>query len=82
MLLATGALLASSSSAAQRSPTTKPTIVLVHGAWADASSWDGVIPRLQADGYTVMAPANPSSASARRDIAWTDSAASITRNAS
>jgi pimeloyl-ACP methyl ester carboxylesterase len=39
--------------------TPKPTIVLEHGAWADASSWNGVIRRLQADGYTVDAPPNP-----------------------
>ncbi|WP_316783957.1 alpha/beta fold hydrolase, partial [Streptomyces sasae] len=38
---------------------TKPTIVLVHGAWADASSWNPVISRLQHDGYTVAAPPNP-----------------------
>ncbi len=37
---------------------TKPTIVLVHGAWADASSWAGVIERLLADGFTVTAPPN------------------------
>jgi pimeloyl-ACP methyl ester carboxylesterase len=37
----------------------KPTIVLVHGAFADASSWNGVIERLQQRGYTVIAPANP-----------------------
>jgi pimeloyl-ACP methyl ester carboxylesterase len=37
----------------------KPTIVLVHGAWADASSWNSVIPLLQAAGYTVYAPPNP-----------------------
>ena len=37
----------------------KPTIVLVHGAWANGSSWDGVVQRLQADGYTVDVPANP-----------------------
>ncbi|MEV6736523.1 alpha/beta hydrolase [Streptomyces sp. NPDC051104] len=37
----------------------KPTIVLVHGAFADASSWNGVIQRLERRGYTVMAPANP-----------------------
>jgi pimeloyl-ACP methyl ester carboxylesterase len=37
----------------------KPTIVLEHGAWADTSSWNGVIKRLQADGYTVYAPPNP-----------------------
>jgi pimeloyl-ACP methyl ester carboxylesterase len=37
----------------------RPVIVLVHGAWADASSWDGVIQRLQGDGFTVYAPPNP-----------------------
>ena len=35
------------------------TVVLVHGAFADASSWSGVIERLQANGVKVMAPANP-----------------------
>ena len=38
---------------------TRPTVVLVHGAFADASSWNGVIDRLQQAGYTVIAPANP-----------------------
>ena len=37
----------------------KPTIVLEHGAWADASSWSGVIGRLQDRGFTVLAPPNP-----------------------
>jgi pimeloyl-ACP methyl ester carboxylesterase len=37
----------------------KPTVVLVHGAWADASGWSDVIKRLQRDGYPVIAPANP-----------------------
>jgi len=37
----------------------KPTIVLVHGAWTDASSWTAVIESLQADGYTVAAPPFP-----------------------
>ncbi len=37
----------------------KPTIVLVHGAWADASSWNGVITSLTHAGYTVYAPPNP-----------------------
>ena len=50
---------AQSAAAAPRQVDTRPTIVLVHGAWADTSSWDGVITRLQADGYTVVAPANP-----------------------
>ena len=36
-----------------------PTIVLVHGAWADASGWSAVILRLQQDGHTVYAPPNP-----------------------
>ena len=36
-----------------------PTVVLVHGAFADASSWNGVIERLQAKGISVTAPANP-----------------------
>jgi pimeloyl-ACP methyl ester carboxylesterase len=36
-----------------------PTVVLVHGAFADASSWNGVIERLQAKGMNVTAPANP-----------------------
>jgi len=38
---------------------TRPNIVLVHGAWADGSSWSGVIERLQADGYHVTAPQFP-----------------------
>jgi pimeloyl-ACP methyl ester carboxylesterase len=37
----------------------QPNIVLVHGAWADGSSWDAVIRRLQADGYHVTAPQFP-----------------------
>jgi pimeloyl-ACP methyl ester carboxylesterase len=37
----------------------KPTIVLVHGAFADASGWGGVITALQAQGFPVYAPANP-----------------------
>jgi pimeloyl-ACP methyl ester carboxylesterase len=37
----------------------RPTVVLVHGAFADASSWNGAVQRLQADGYPVVAVANP-----------------------
>jgi pimeloyl-ACP methyl ester carboxylesterase len=37
----------------------KPTVVLVHGAWADASSWSGEVTTLQAAGYDVRAIANP-----------------------
>ncbi|WP_085605006.1 MULTISPECIES: alpha/beta fold hydrolase [unclassified Pseudomonas] len=39
--------------------TAKPTVVLVHGAFADASSWNGVAKILEKDGYTVIAAANP-----------------------
>jgi len=37
----------------------KPTIVVVHGAWADSGSWNAVTALLQAAGYTVDAPPNP-----------------------
>lgn len=37
----------------------KPTVVLVHGAWADASSWSGEVGRLQHDGYPVVVAPNP-----------------------
>jgi pimeloyl-ACP methyl ester carboxylesterase len=37
----------------------KPSIVLIHGAWADGSSWSDVIQGLQEQGYTVYAPPNP-----------------------
>jgi pimeloyl-ACP methyl ester carboxylesterase len=43
----------------KRHKTPKPTVVLVHGAWADASSWNKVVTRLQDDGYPVVAVANP-----------------------
>jgi pimeloyl-ACP methyl ester carboxylesterase len=42
----------------QASSDPRPTIVLVHGDWADASSWNGVIGRLQDRGFTVVAPPN------------------------
>ena len=38
---------------------TTPTVVLVHGAFADSSSWNGVIAQLNGDGYPVIAAANP-----------------------
>ncbi len=39
--------------------TERPNIVLVHGAWADGSSWSAVIQSLQGAGYTVTAPQFP-----------------------
>jgi pimeloyl-ACP methyl ester carboxylesterase len=52
---------APSAAVAPAAPTQgpKPTVVLVHGAFADASSWSGVVTRLQKQGYTVTAPALP-----------------------
>ncbi|WP_327589841.1 alpha/beta hydrolase [Nonomuraea sp. NBC_00507] len=41
------------------SGTTKPTVVLVHGAWADTSSWNGEVDALRRAGYTARAIANP-----------------------
>ncbi len=55
LLTVTGATTA----AATHQPKPKPTIVLVHGAFADGGSWSEVIKKLQRDGYTVVAPAVP-----------------------
>jgi pimeloyl-ACP methyl ester carboxylesterase len=43
----------------QPSLVNKPTVVLVHGAFADSSSWNGVIKDLEGDGYRVVSAANP-----------------------
>lgn len=51
----------------------KPSIVLVHGAYADGSSWGKVIPVLQAKGYTVVAVQNPLTSLAD-DVAATERA--------
>lgn len=65
LALSTLAAFFMSSAAAQPSITTaksdqaKPTVVLVHGAWADSSSWSKVVRRLQTQGYTVDVPPNP-----------------------
>jgi pimeloyl-ACP methyl ester carboxylesterase len=50
---------AGAAAAAGGGPSPKPVIVLEHGAWADGSSWDSVISRLQRAGFTVYAPPNP-----------------------
>ena len=57
--LAVAALSAVALNAAAAQPAVKPTIVLVHGAFADSASWDGVSKKLIADGYTVIGAANP-----------------------
>jgi pimeloyl-ACP methyl ester carboxylesterase len=54
------AVVEGSTCVATQTPTAgSPTVVLVHGAFADAVSWNGVIERLQAKGIQVTAPANP-----------------------
>ena len=58
ILLASLAIIAATFGSAQAQPD-KPTIVLVHGAFADSSSWNGVVEILEKDGVSVMAAANP-----------------------
>jgi pimeloyl-ACP methyl ester carboxylesterase len=64
LLLLTGATMASAASpqsvsAGNSSGAAKPTIVLVHGAFADSSGWNPVAGRLLRDGYPVIAFSNP-----------------------
>jgi len=59
MTLAVALAFIIASAGSARAESEKPSIVLVHGAWADASSWNGVTARLQEDGYTVYAVPNP-----------------------
>jgi pimeloyl-ACP methyl ester carboxylesterase len=56
LLLATTALIALSTTGRALAAETKPTIVLVHGAWASPGGWDQVVSRLRADGYTTVTP--------------------------
>ncbi|GAA2595207.1 alpha/beta hydrolase [Winogradskya consettensis] len=57
VLLIAAVLPGASASAAPH--RVKPTVVLVHGAWADGSSWSGVTQRLLDEGYPVRVPPNP-----------------------
>lgn len=50
---------ASGQQAPTQASTDRPTVVLVHGAFADSSSWNGVVADLSRDGYPVIAAANP-----------------------
>jgi pimeloyl-ACP methyl ester carboxylesterase len=58
-LLVGAAVASTSAAAASGTRPAKPTVVLVHGAFADASGWNDVVRRLQRQGYPVLAPANP-----------------------
>jgi pimeloyl-ACP methyl ester carboxylesterase len=53
------AQVAAAAEAVTHAQGVKPTVVLVHGAWADAAGWTPVVQRLQAAGYPVVAPPNP-----------------------
>ncbi|MGR4976174.1 alpha/beta fold hydrolase [Pseudomonas sp. LARHCG127] len=53
------ALTSVQNATAAQPDTTKPTIVLVHGAFAESSSWNGVAAQLLTQGYPVVAAANP-----------------------
>jgi pimeloyl-ACP methyl ester carboxylesterase len=58
LMCALGISVMSLTSAGAFAQTAKPTIVLVHGAWADSSSWNGVVDLLLKDGYSVRALPN------------------------
>ena len=58
-LVAIPSAAAAASTGSHSHAAARPTIVLEHGAWADGSSWSGVVTRLQKDGYTVDVPPNP-----------------------
>ena len=68
--LSSGARADDSATGASSAQTAKPVIVLVHGAFADGTSWQHVIPLLEKDGYTVVAVQNPLTSLAA-DIATT-----------
>ncbi|MBE4741344.1 MULTISPECIES: alpha/beta fold hydrolase [Streptomyces] len=55
----TATVVPSAAAPATERTSPKPTVVLVHGAFADASGWSGVVSRLKKAGYPVVAPANP-----------------------
>ncbi len=59
VLAGTGSAVAATAQAPTAPSSPKPTIVLVHGAFADSSSWSQEIPVLQNAGYPVIAVANP-----------------------
>ena len=71
-LLLAGTFLSNPNSNAQtaKSTSTKPTIVFVHGLWADGSCWNKVIPSLLEQGFNVMSVQNPTT-SLEDDVAAT-----------
>ncbi|WP_461102001.1 alpha/beta fold hydrolase [Spirosoma koreense] len=78
LLLLSAVILSISTSNAQtkKMEATKPTIIFVHGLWADGSSWSKVIPLLVARGYKVISVQNPTT-TLENDIAATQRAIAI-----
>ena len=72
LLLLAGIILSNPNSNAQtaKSISTKPTIIFVHGLWADGSSWNKVIPSLLQQGFNVISVQNPTT-SLEDDVAAT-----------
>ena len=72
LLLLAGAFLSNPNSNAQtaKSTSSKPTIIFVHGLWADGSSWNKVIPPLLQQGFNVISVQNPTT-SLEDDVAAT-----------
>jgi len=71
LMLATGAT-------AQTTNNAKPTIIFVHGIWADGSCWTNQIAALQAKGYNVISVQNPVSSLAE-DVATTQRAIDLVK---
>ncbi|MFD9293295.1 alpha/beta fold hydrolase [Streptomyces sp. NPDC060030] len=59
VLISAAPAAATNAGEGKRSAEAKPTVVLVHGLWADASGWNEITERLQRDGFPVVATANP-----------------------
>src|SRR3954453_23693908 len=59
LAVAVAAVFCSAALSSSALAASKPTVVLVHGAFADASGWNAVANRLQSQGYPVLAPSNP-----------------------
>ena len=59
LLLSAASLPASAGAQSGGTAPNRPTIVLVHGAFAESAGWDGVVAELLEDGYPVLAAANP-----------------------
>ena len=78
LLLLAGTFLADPNSNAQMAKSTsmKPTIVFVHGLWADGSCWNKVIPSLLEQGFNVISVQNPAT-SLEDDVAATKRAVKL-----